>query len=303
MLFNNLSKHFVKVISLVMSILFWFYVISSEPIKINRKVHISFIVPQGLAIGNPVSSEIDVTLKGARAFLANLFVKEEKIFIDLKSFSYKKKKPFPVFINSSDIPVPLGVKVIAITPNKIELVLEKKIFKKVPIQAVLAGEVSQDLELIKSYTTPKFLLIGGPRELMRTISKLYTVPIDTTVLKDKGSLKVNLADLDRRIDYKNKKNIEYIYHIRPKKANLTLKNIKIRFLTSSRKIFSRNKFVSLSVLDTEGGNRVIKKTDVQVIADIPEGAVGKVRVKLKAVLPPGIHLSKIHPEFIDVSVK
>ena len=47
----------------------------------------------------------------------------------------------------------------------------------------------------------------------------------------------------------------------------------------------------------------MKNSDVQVIADIPEAATGKTRVKLKAVLPEGIHLLKIHPEYIDVSVK
>ncbi len=303
MLYENLSKHFLKVIALITSMVFWFYVISSEPIKINRKIQLAFIVPKGLAIGNVVSREVNITLKGARAFLANLFVNDKKVFIDLKSYSYKKEKAFLVFINPSDIPVPLGVKVTNIEPRKVELILEKKIYKKVPINKTLAGAVAKDLELTKSYLKPKFVMIGGPRELMRTISKLSTAPIDTSGLKGEGSLTAQLADLDDRIQKKKQQTIEYHYQVKPKKANLTLKKIRIRFLTSSQKIFSKSKFVSLSVLDTKGQNRALKNSDVQVIADIPENIKGKARIKLKAVLPEGIHLLKIHPDYIDIRVR
>src|SRR5690606_13626934 len=97
--------------------------------------------------------------------------------------------------------------------------------------------------------------------------------------------------------------VEMHYKVKPKKANLTLKNIPVRFLSTSTRINSKVKEVALDVLVPEQSEGLLTKDKVQVIADVPEGKRGQVQVDLRAVLPEGVHLLQIHPASINITVR
>jgi YbbR domain-containing protein len=50
-------------------------------------------------------------------------------------------------------------------------------------------------------------------------------------------------------------------------------------------------------------NRSNISSSIQVWADIPDEAVGRVEVPLKVVLPPSIHLLEISPKTIIVNIQ
>jgi uncharacterized protein YcnI len=51
------------------------------------------------------------------------------------------------------------------------------------------------------------------------------------------------------------------------------------------------------------GNKEISASDVSVIAVVPTGAKGRVRAEVKVELPEGVHLLKVQPEKIFVTIK
>ena len=87
------QRHSLKIIAIFFAVSLWFYVLNSEPIEVEKKLSISYIVPKGYAIANISEKELTLKLKGSKAFLQNLFSNNEKLKVDLK----------PYFISSGKI--------------------------------------------------------------------------------------------------------------------------------------------------------------------------------------------------------
>jgi YbbR domain-containing protein len=292
------SRHFLKLVSVLFAFFLWFYVLNSEPQIVEQTVVLKLKSPKGLSVSNIVPTKVKIQIKGSRAFVRTVLKREDSVHIDLKNYPIKKKGGFKVFLGPTDVTVPFGVEVLAITPESFKVQLQKEIRKEVPIRPTFVGDIAPDLRLIKKSFSPKKVLISGPIEVLRKISKVQTAPIDKSTLQGEGNLKISLGDLDQRVTSKRLTAVDFNYVVKPRKANLTLKKIKIKFLSSSLRIKSKIKYVSLDVLAPEGVK--LKRSDIQVIADVPDSK-GTHSVKLTAKLPEGIHLLQINPQSIKVS--
>ena len=143
------KQKLLKLISLIMAVFIWFYVLNSRPVVVEKKIMVEFKIPVGMAISNKVVNELLVKAKGARSFMNNFFTGDERVVLDLKGYPYKRNEEFPVLINPADIPIPFGVEVISVTPGTIMVSMERQITKKVLVKPVLIGEVAVELKLIK----------------------------------------------------------------------------------------------------------------------------------------------------------
>jgi YbbR domain-containing protein len=298
------KRHLLKLISLVFAVLLWFYVLSSSPMEIEKKVVLQFNLPGGYVIGNQISREINVTYKGSRAFIRDVFASEEVIKIDLNKVPYKNKKKFNVRIHPSDVPAHFGVDVKKISPHKIPISLERNIRKKVPVKVHFTGEMDSQLKLVKYNLVPPKVMISGPINVMRKVGRLMTQSVDMSELIEDGEFKVDLVPVDSRISIKDLEDdrVTLKFDVKPKKANMKLNKVKIRYLATRRNFTSKSKFVSLSVLAPENMKQRFVKSKAQVIADIPENKSGSVTVKLKVTLPEHVHLLQIWPEYIKVNI-
>lgn len=294
------SRHFLKLVSVLFASFLWFYVLNSEPQIVEQTVVLKLKSPKGLSVSNLVPSTVKIQIKGSRAFVRTVLKREDSVHIDLKNYPIKKKGGFNVFLGPTDVTVPFGVEVLTISPESFKVQLQKEIRKEVPVRPTFVGEIPPDLKLIKKSISPKKVLISGPIEVLRKISKIQTSPIDVSSLQGKGSFKISLGELDQRVTLKRLTAVDFNYVVKPRKANLTLKKVKIMFLSSSTRISSKSKYVSLDVLAPEGVK--INRSDIQVIADVPSSK-GTHRVKLRANLPEGIHLLQINPQSIKVSTR
>ena len=294
------KRHLYKALSLFFSISLWFYVLNSEPLEVEKIVDVTLLNPPDLAVVNLPPSEVTVKLRGSRAFMNNLFKSGEKIVIDLKNYPVKNSDGFNVNLSASDVPVPFGVDVLEIHPHQFKVQLDREIRKKVPLRAQLIGDLPAELKLMESSISPEEVMIRGPVEIMRKVTSLRTTEIVRSELQGEGEVRVGIADLDPRISIEDSGPYAWNYKVRPNRANFTLKNIDIRFLTTSTRFRAATKAVSLDVLAPDGID--LKKSDVQVVAEIPDGASGKLNVKLRAILPDGVYLRQINPETISVMV-
>ncbi|MCO4794160.1 MAG: hypothetical protein KC493_10625 [Bacteriovoracaceae bacterium] len=300
---KGLSKHLLKLISFFFGITLWFYVLNSEPLEVTKTLELEYILPKGVAISNIHPPDVKVKLKGSRTFMRNLFGGNEKVFVNLKSSGIKGKGSIEHLIGEQDIPAPFGVQVLSIEPKVLELEFQKEVTKRIRVTPNLVGEVSRDLKLINSRMDPIKIKLKGPSKLMKKLKEVSTSPIDLSSLKRSGSLKVNIEDLDQRVKIVGESPVNFNYEVSPRKANITLKNVPVRFLTSARRYSSKQRLVSMDVLVSEGADLNLKNSEVSVVADIPNGSSGTVDVPLRTVLPEGVFLLKIHPESIKVYVK
>lgn len=300
---EKFRRHLLKLLAVLFSFSLWFYVLNSESLEVQVKLPLVLIPPEGMAISEIPPSDLLIKVKGSRAFVRNLFNDNEKVFINLKRRGSKTKNGMLVKVLPSDIPHPLGVQVTEILPGELDIKIEKRKTKKISLKPFLVGEVPSQLELLKYELVPNSLKISGPRKLMANLASLETSPIDLQKLEGDGRIKVLLKELDPRLRAEEEiTEAEFLFRVKPKKANFTLKNVNILFLTSSSEFIAKVRTASIDVLIPEGTDLKLTTKDVKLIAEIPEGSKGEVRIKLKAELPEGVHLLQIYPETITVGL-
>lgn len=295
------NRHILKVISLLSAVTLWFYVLNSEPLEVEKRMPLAFITPTDLAINVETPKTVKVKVKGSRAFVQDIDFSNEKLIVDLRDYPYKQET-FAVTFEPNMVRMPFGVEVLEVEPKQVVLSLDRELRKVVPVRVRTVGEVGKDLKLVSKEFRPKEFMIVGPYEVLKKTTLLDTVPVNLGSLEGKGELRLPLESIDGRILIEEKRDIQFNYVVRPNKANLTLKNVNISFLTKHTRFTSSEEKVALDVLISEERIDALRSSEVKVIAEIPDKARGKVRVKLRAELPEGVNLLQIHPEFINVSL-
>lgn len=298
------QKRILKIMALLFASTIWFYVLNSEPYEVEKEIPISFITPPGQAVANLTPRTLKVRLKGSRAFMQNIFSSSERVVLNLRESQYQGLSEFEALVQHTDVPLPFGVEVLELEPKIIPIRLEREIRKEVEVRPQFSGDLPPELKLVEQSISPTPVMIRGPVEVMRRVGVLRTEPINRATLEGTGTISVGISDLDPRVTIEElgESGFEFSYAVKAKTANLTIKNVKIRFLASRQNFKAEKKEVAIDVLAPEG--RKLRTSEVQVIADIPEQVAGtQVRVKLRAELPEGVHLLQIHPEEINVKLQ
>jgi YbbR domain-containing protein len=108
---------------------------------------------------------------------------------------------------------------------------------------------------------------------------------------------------DERFSLSSNLDIRLKFDLKASSPNLILRNIPIRYFAENSMVLSPIKSATLKLLIPDKmKNRHNVSSSIQVWADIPEGAKGKVEVPLKAIIPPGVHQLEIIPKTIIVNV-
>jgi len=295
-------RHLLKILSLFLSVSLWFYVLNSEPLEVERRVELVFITPTDLAINVEVPKSVNIKIKGSRTFVQNLDLTQEKMIIDLRDYPYDQET-FAVTFDPSIVQLPFGVEVQEITPQQVVLSLEREIKKRVPIRLRTVGEVGKDLKLMSKEFSPRDFMIKGPYHAIKKVTLLNTLPVDLESLERSGELRLKLEPIDSRIEIEDLKDINFYYTIKPNKANLTLDNIEVGFLSKSNSYQAIQKRVSVDILVASDKLDKIKAKDILIIGNLTGLSRGKHQVKLTADLPEGVNLLKINPQQVDVIIK
>jgi YbbR domain-containing protein len=305
MMKNKLKKHSLKFIAAFLSIFLWIYVLNSEKVKFEKTVQLEYILPTDMMFSQKPIQEVTFLIEGPRAFVRTVAEREDRLVIDLNRANAKKELNFSVDINPTQLNLPFGMMVERVLPRRIPIKLEKKASKIVPIKLSFAGELPDNLKIIKSEITPSEVEVYGPRSLISKVKKISSKPIEFENLIGQESYPFELQLPDERLSLQTNSNFVFNYQLKAASSNYTLKDIPIKFLTQSKNVSSKVKKADLQLHLPEEvlKNRSNLSSSVQIWADIPENSKGKVRVPLKVVLPPGILLLEISPKSIIVNIR
>lgn len=299
MIGQTLELWFLRVISVLGAVSLWFYVVNSEPIEIEHKLPLKIQTVSGFARTNQVPTEILVRFKGPRTFMKN--ISQSKANVKVKVGNPQIDRKSVVSITPEEIPLPFGVEIVDFSPKEIEISWDKEIKKYVPLRPQLVGELAKELKF-SSQLKNKEVLISGARSVLKNIGRVNSRAVDISVLEGKGEMVLTYDETDPRIEIEPQEGVLMNYEILPNRANYTLKNIPIRFITSNSRFSADRQKVSMDVL-IFGEGAQIRENQVRVIADIPEDSRGKISVPLRVELPEGVHLVKINPESIIINLR
>jgi hypothetical protein len=293
-------KHSLKIVALFTGTVLWFYVLNAARIRIDKTVTIQYVLPDHAVFAIKPPQEVVVTLEGPRAFMRPILDREEKILVDVSRPPWNDSmRPQPV-LRAADFVLPFGVKVEKITPRVLPLRLERKASRVLPVKAMLAGELPDDLELTSMSVTPAEVEVVGPRSLIANMTEVQTRSIEVESLYGQNSLALEWNLPDERLVVARGNSPTLNYGLKVKKANLVLEKVPVRLLGEGS--LPRQQNVTLVLWAPLDIVRRVDKSElnVQVWAEVPENAPGPTEVALRAVLPPRLHLVEIRPKRILV---
>ncbi len=297
-----IGKQLLRLLSFGLATILWFYVLNSEPIETQRRIKIHYDLPNGKAISSEVPQELQVKVRGARAFLRSLY-DQEFATIDLTKHSNGQDQ-FSVNVGLENLPPSFGVTILSIVPKTFEVTLDKIIRKEVSIRETFVGAVPVDYKLTSHLFSPNKVMISGPISLMRKITSIKTEPIDLSRLVPGEQFQVALEKLDSRIIMEDGDSVGFSYQLHALSSTQVFKQIPLRFISTNRQIIAKQQTVDISVLVAKSESvNTLERDSIQAVIDIPERKKGWVKVKVRTILPADVHLLSVEPEEIMVKVK
>jgi diadenylate cyclase len=129
-------------------------------------------------------------LSGSGTLLKNIVPGQVKVTIDLSEGRIGKNS---INISNEDIfSLPPGVFLRSSKPSSVDVVLDKFIKKRLPIQVNWAGKLSEGLSITKVNISPQEVTVMGPSMSLDDISTIYTEKIQLNNIKESGKMNVTL---------------------------------------------------------------------------------------------------------------
>lgn len=217
------QRHSLKIIAIFFAVSLWFYVLNSEPLQIEKKLTINYIVPKGYAISSLNEKEVTLKLKGSKAFIQNVFSNKEKMNVDLNPYFASSGNSFKVKFYASDVSIPFGVEVIDISPKETHIELDRMVSMEMPIKVIYIGDAPKGRRIKEVVIEPQNIMISGPLEILKSISRIETAPVNQALFnEDEGSTTISLVDMDPRLKFDkiSKIKLHYKTQVLPGKRNV-----------------------------------------------------------------------------------
>jgi YbbR domain-containing protein len=298
---SQIQSYLIKFAALCASFLLWLYVLSSAQTKAEKILHINYILPEGLALLERKHTEVKYTIEGPRAIVRKLLSQESKIDINLKNYYAVDKTDYEITLDTLDPVFPFGVKISEIQPKKIDVVLDKKLIKKIPVVLQTIGNVPSDHKIIQQQIHPFEIQIEGAYSLVKEITQIQTEVFDLTNLTQSDTRKLKLLSFDEKVVLEQK-HVDFNIEVKPTRANLIIRNVPIRYLTNRPMAIPNSRTVNVMVLAEDTQTVEIKKKEIKIIAEIPDDKKGQVEIQLQSQMPAGIHLLEIIPASISINL-
>ncbi len=187
LLFRNLG---LKLLSLLLAILLWFFISAKGVSEITIEVPIEYInIPAGYEILKKDRDTVRVSVFGSERVLRSIRPEDLRVYVDLKD-ARPGKGSYP--IKKSNIKVPPALTISSVTPPKVNIVLDRTVSREVPVKPDLLGKPAPGRYISEITVRPERVEIEGPETVIRKVPSVRTEPIDVSGLREDVIEKVGL---------------------------------------------------------------------------------------------------------------
>ncbi len=186
----------IKLVSLLLAVALWFYVTSKGKSELSLSVPLELRnVPQGMAVVGDVPAVIEVRLQGQERALRD--ISSFKKVTGALDLSRAREGENRLHLSPDDIRRPAGVSVTYLSPVEIGVRLERLLQRTFRVNPVIQGRPAPGYRMTGVTVRPPKITLEGPAGVIQGFTRLQTMPIDITDLKEKTTLVP-------RIDYQGK---------------------------------------------------------------------------------------------------
>ena len=169
----------LKLISLILAIGFWFYVVGEESNEITKTIPLEILPPsEKLSVVKSSASYLEVTFQSPRHLFSALSA--TTVTARHKITGIQKAGDYSFNVSASDFALPAPeIRAVKIFPSFITVSLDEVIIKKLTVQVAFMGEPAygyrvdqEEIEL-----DPNAVLVEGPKAILEKIDNVKTEPI------------------------------------------------------------------------------------------------------------------------------
>jgi YbbR domain-containing protein len=173
----------LKLISLILALILWLILIPEEKIFSEKNLTITLEThntPQGMELVKKPLDKIDVTIKAPNRYIDQITPANVVAILNLENASVVQED---YALNETMISIPAGAKatVIRISPNTVNLKLEKTKEIMLDVEPDFVGEVKEGFKMVWRVDPPQ-VLIQGPESKLEEDYIVRTSPIDISEL-------------------------------------------------------------------------------------------------------------------------
>ena len=186
----------LKLFSLILALILWATLIPPEKIFSKKNLTISLVlhnIPSGMELVRKPPDKIDVTIEAPNRYIDQITPVNVTAKLNLENATIIQED---YTITETMISIPAGVRaeVIKISPNTINLKLEKtkEILLDVEPDIIGIEELKEGLKIEKIETIPSQVPIIGPESKVRDDYKVRTSPIDISALTETTEFEADL---------------------------------------------------------------------------------------------------------------
>lgn len=297
------KKFHIKLLCLIMAFILFFYVRYQQEFSKDYIAKLDIInIPSKLLIANNIQENITVTVRGFRDN-KHEYPMEFSAYIDLTN-AQKGSNFYKVNLSEEREYKTLNI---IITPNRIPIVLDELIYKTVPIQAATIGATSLGLNIDDIKVNPTNVIISGPENLVSSINKISTVPLDLT---------------DRYLDFATRLRLNFPKNI---KSDISIVDVNVFFNKDTEKIEFNDIVININNLDSRLNiksdnplivQKLVLEVNKSLITNISENDLS-LYLNLKNITNAGVYsnisvevniptyakLLNIEPSFFDIETE
>ncbi len=291
--------HFAwKLLSLVVAFGIWFVVMSSNPIELPIDVSLDLDLPSGLMVANDVPDKVSFRLAGSKFFLRTLANSLDSIRVDL---SKAKAGRTYYSIDKDSLHLPIGVKVLSISPTTINPILEAVDHRSVPVRVVKKNALPNGYRLVKLQPIPKNVRIKGPRSVIEKISEVSSQAVDLADIPASLKWEVPLVTSHAKVSFEEEVEPKVAVEVEPTDSNFRVAGVPLRVQTS-KKFSVKPEKVALFVSCPPNLIRTLTPDQIKAYVDVPETKAGTYVREVRADLPAGVRLVRIVPDRVQVQL-
>lgn len=295
-IFHNLAW---KILSVLVAFGIWFVVMSSNSIEITKEVNLNLEVPSGLTVANEVPDRVSFRLSGSKFFLRTLANSLDTIHVDLT-----KAKAGPAYyrIEKDSLHLPIGVRVLSISPSTINPVLEHLDRRTVPVDVVKKNDVPNGYRLVKLYAQPKNVRIKGPRSAIENISEIRSDPVDLSDIPTALKWEIPLRTGVPNVFFDEDAEPRIVAEVEPTGSNFRVAGVPIRVQGTKATSLKPDK-AALYVNCPPNLIRTLTPDRVKAYVEVPETKSGTYVREVKVDLPQGVKLVRVVPDRVQVQLE
>lgn len=225
--YNLIIKNLhLKIISIILAFIVFLavHIYNNKEVIQSLDIDLSLSLPKNSIVVNKIPRKVSILVKGSLSEIKK--IKKENI-----SLPIHLKESKTIILNEYNISEFKNIDMIQIIPKTIDIVIEKVVEKKVPIQFNIINEIPAGYKYKeKPKLNKKFVTVIGPKSSIDLLNKVYSEPLNQANIIGSESKILKLKLESSLLRFKDIREVSVSYKAVEEFITKEMKNLKIKFL-------------------------------------------------------------------------